>query len=197
MTNTQVGELAVQVGLRRWLFRPSLLAMSRLGPPEHIVHVFAAVHGGFSSEAFLLAVEVLWACCEGDASDLTGYVRMYGKWVPGLLPPEDVVVLAQSLMTHGVTGAVPPELPSQAGSDRQQYTPGFRAAETAALAMAHLGLSEQEAWHMTMTGVVLAMRAKYHDPSKPSVEAQADEADATLEWLNRVNAMRDGAHASR
>lgn len=197
MINTEVGELAVWVGTRRWLFRPSLLAMARLGTPEHIVHLYAAVHGGFSSQAFLAAVEVLWACNEDeDTGDLTGYCRTYGKWVPGKLPPEDVHILARSLMVHGVTSSLPPERPAGAPDDRKRYTRGFQAAETAALAMAHLGLSERDAWNMTMTGVALAMRAKYHDASKPTVEQQADDADETLEWLKRVNAMRE-SHAGR
>lgn len=193
MTNTAVGELAVQVGLRRWLFRPSLLAMAGIGSPQQIVETFAAVHGGFSRMAFDAAVRVMWACSEdGDASELTGYVRTYGRWVPGKIPPEDILLLARSLMTHGVTGAVKPDKPAAGAGN---YTPEFKASESAALAIAHLGMSESDAWSMTMTGLVLALRAKYHD-GKPSVDRVADEADETMDWLKRVNAMRDG-HASR
>ncbi len=187
--NTAIGELAVWIDSRRWFFRPSLLAMSRLGTPAEIVEKFAACMGGFSRESFLISVNVLWACCtEGEPSELTGYVRTYGKWVPGKLPPEDVHSLACALLTHGITSNVKSEDPPKKGV--KQYSQEFKATESASLAVAHLGVSEAEAWNMTMTGLVMAMRAKYHDSSKPTVKEQVAEADNTMEWLERVNAMR-------
>lgn len=191
--NTAIGELAVQVGSHRWFFRPSLFAMSQIGTPKEIVETYAAVMGGFSRDSFYAAVRVLWACCGGDASELTGYVRSYGKWVAGLIPPEDVVVLAQSLMNHGVTSNVEPDEPPSS----EKYSSEFKPADSAALAMAHLGLSEDDAWNMTMTGLVLAMKAKYANPGEKTKTESLREADDTMGWLEKVNAMRDAKNESR
>lgn len=191
--NTAIGELAVQIGSRRWFFRPSLLAMSQLGTPVEIVDIYAAVMGGFSRDGFYKAVRVLWACCNDDASDLTGYVRSYGKWVAGLLPPEDVLVLAQSLLKHGVTSNVQPDEPPS----NNDYSKEFKASESAALAMAHLGLSEDQAWNITMTGLVLAMKAKYSRPDEKPKSKIVEQSDDTMQWLEKVNAMRDKQNESR
>src|SRR5690606_11909052 len=124
-----------------------------------------------------------------DSSKLTGYSQSYGKWVAGLLPPEDVHVLAQCLLKHGITGDL--KLRSRKPK-AEDYTSEFVAVDCVAMAMAHLGMSESDAWQLTMTGFSRAMHAKY--PGETQTEAATQkrvaESDETMEWLSRVNASR-------
>ena len=54
--------------------------------------------------------------------------------------------------------------------------------------MAHLGIGERDAWAMTMTSLVAALRAKFPQPK--SASPTVEEHDATMAWFERVQAMR-------
>lgn len=195
---TEVGEIGIRAGNSMYLLRPSLHAMAQLGEPAEIVQTFANVMQG----DFLDSLGVLYACCEDDISDLYGSYEpgAFGglRYVPGTAPITHIVPLAQCLMRHGVVGVAKP-LPRRADAE-EQYLTEFDAKEHAALAMAHLGLTEREAWNMTMTGLVAALRAKFPPSSKDSPGARAptrEEHEATMEWFERVEAARrakQGAH---
>ncbi len=194
---TEVGEIGIHVGNSTYLLRPSLRAMAQLGEPAEIVQTFASVMQG----DFLDSLGVLYACCEEDISDLYGVCEpgIGGvKYTPGAAPAAHVVPLAQCLMRHGVVGVAKP-LPRRADAE-DQYMTEFDAREHAALAMAHLGLTEREAWNMTMTGLVAALRAKFPPSAKDSPGARAptkEEHDETMAWFERVEAARaakKGAH---
>src|SRR5690606_11937553 len=120
------------------------------------------------------------------------------RYTSGTAPAAHVVPLAQCLMRHGVVGVAKP-LPRRADAE-DQYLTEFDAKEHAALAMAHLGLTEREAWYMTMTGLVAALRAKFPPSPKDTPGARApskEEHEATMEWFERVEAARrakQGAH---
>lgn len=195
---TQIGEIGIHAG-RDVLLRPSLAAMSSLGEPAEIVDVFARVMAGDLADC----VAVLYACADEDVSDLAGALEAQeeGKplrYVPGTLPVEHVVLLAQSLVRHGIVG-VAKEQPRPADHE-PEYMREFDAREHAALAMAHLGLIEREAWNMTMTGLVAALRAKFPPSAKDSPGSRApskEELDASMEWFEKVEAARaakEGAH---
>ena len=102
----------------------------------------------------------MYACCEDDISDVFGYFDAPRKYIPGAAPAEHIRPLARCLLKHGVVGALPP--PKVRPEDAPpEYREDFDARGMVALAMAHLGLPEAEAWRMTMTSLVGAMRAKF------------------------------------
>ena len=159
---TEIGEVCIHAG-RDVLLRPSLAAIASLGDPREIVDVFARVMAGDHMDS----LGVVFACAEEDVSDLFGCYEFRGdaiRYTPGLAPAAHVVPLAQCLMRHGVVGVAKP-LPRRADAE-DQYLTEFDAKEHAALAMAHLGLTEREAWNMTMTGLVAALRAKFPPSTK-------------------------------
>lgn len=119
-------------------FRPSFMAMSRIGEPAEIVQTFydlcndeitpliqrvveaygrvpewlakhlSALH--LDKKSLLAAHTVLTACCNDDIGDLVGWMKP-GKtkrrafvWHKGVMNPQDMVILAQSLMMHGIIG---------------------------------------------------------------------------------------------
>lgn len=192
MILTDVGEVGIHVGERVHVLRPSLYAMSQLGAPREIVELFASVMG--ESPALVDALGVLYACAKDDLSDVLGAWEGEGdqsRFVPGLVEPDAIVLLARCLLKHGVIGALP-ELPRKA-DEEPEYLQEFDARQHVAIAMAHLGLSEGEAWQMTMTGLVAALRAKFPPQESDAPGARAPskaEMEEALDWHDRVLAAR-------
>jgi hypothetical protein len=187
---TAIGEIGVQVGEKSWKLRPSLYAMSLLPDP---VKAFAALYDEATPpvERWLAAVDTLAACCDEDVTDLVGHTGdSPDEWTPGELPAIDCVLLAMSLIRHGVVGVVP-ELPDT-GEAKREYVQKFEPQAFAAMAMAHLGLSEAHAWDMTVTGFTLAMRAKFPQPK--SDNPTLAEAEKVSQWLDQVNKLRERRH---
>ena len=108
------------------------------------------------------SIHILKCCSDDETGPLLGecWFTPSGKLrlKPGIMPVDDVITLAQHCMYHGLIGDGPEEV----ASDRQEgeYKPTFDILEFVYSAVAHLGLSESEAWNMTMTGYRAAVRAK-------------------------------------
>lgn len=208
MALTDVGEIEVSVYGRDWLFRPSLSAISSLGTPEEIVQIFADLHAtpsptgngyldgillrNFKRKQFRVAVTMLWACSTDDITSLVGGYKPSAKglrYQVGFMPMHDMVVVASSLAQHGIVGKVKKGEREKKGD--AEYSKGFNASEYVSMAIAHLGMTEREAWSMTMTGLLSAMRAKYPPKMQDGADAPSEEQhDITMSWLDKVNAAR-------
>lgn len=211
MAITEVGEVGIHLEDEnvRVLLRPSLLAMASLGQPEEVVELFARVMG--TDPRIEDCAAVLMACCAEEdlekVSDLVGhpqaiYPPIHRKlhwnavsWIPGKMPLQDVLHLARCLLKHGVVGVVkskskrPKETTIDSG-----YKEEFDAHSWASVAIAHLGMSEQAAWSMTMTGLLAALNTKF--PPKPEAGENApsvEEYEATMAWFEQVTAARKAA----
>ncbi|MGR7948826.1 DUF6246 family protein [Alcaligenes sp. RM2] len=166
--------------------------MSQLGEPREIVELFAAVMG--EAPSLVDALAVVLVCSGEDLSDLFGCVSAEGDkltYEPGQVGGDAVVLLARCLLKHGITGSLP-ELPRPADQE-PEYVQEFDARSHVAMAMAHLGVSEREAWQMTMTGLVGALRAKFPPSQNDSPGAKAPskaEMEEALAWHDRVLAAR-------
>lgn len=207
MTLVHIGEVGIHHAGGSLVLRPSLLAMSRLGTPAEIVQTVAVVFGqGLNGTRLSIkqqlraALEVWYACApeETDLDPLTGYFSPRGGWRMGAADPADVVMVAQSLLRHGVLGD--PELPTENAEPPRddEYEALFDCRKNAAFAMGHLGLTEREAWNMTMTGLRLAIEAKYPKQETPEQQSAKraptlSEYDATMEWFDKVQAAK-GVH---
>lgn len=201
----EAGELAVSTATHDYLFRPSLAAMASLGSPGEIVELFALLHSQpaihpaypemsyrqWERDVLSASYDVLAACCDDDVTPLLGYVgSRYGSWIPGAMPSEHMPHLARSLMRHGITGNV--KLRGKPKSS--DYSDEFNAKDFVATAIAHLGLSEDEAWRMTMTTFSAAMQSKFGKPDN-NVDDLIDSHDADMAWLDGVNRLRDKKEA--
>lgn len=198
MILTEIGEIGVHYNNGRdcIILRPSLYAMSQIGTPAEIVETYAVIMSDPITikdqwNRFRDALHVINCCSAEDIDHVFGYFNERLKFVHKLVPMQDIVTLAQSLMRHGITGAQKP-LPRKPDTE-SQYTNEFNAQEHVAVAMAHLGLSEREAWDMTMTGLIGALRAKF-PPTKEQESAQSaptpQEHDETMAWFEEINAAR-------
>ena len=139
-------------------------------------------NGDYGRKAFLAAVAVMNACCHTDAGPLTGYFhpskgagRTF-KVRKGALPAADIILIAQSLITHGVIGKAKVRRPQRhEGGDTISE---FVAVDYIVAAQIHFGMSEQEAGNLTMTKFQLLLNAKYPDQkgfTKEEYEAVADD----------------------
>ena len=201
MILTEVGEIGVRVGGALYMLRPSLHAMSTLGSPVEIVELFARVMDAAVDDGAALAqldgaLKVLSACA-ADA-DVDRISEMFGHfddrldYMPGVAPIEHILPLARCLLKHGIVGALPP-LPAKPGQE-PEYLREFNARDHVALAMAHLGLGEREAWSLTMTSLVGALRAKFPPAASNEPGARAptkEQHDKTMDWFEKVQAKRN------
>lgn len=205
MILTEIGEVGVYTAEGVVRLRPSLYAMSRLGEPAEIVEAFATVMGGAEDSAqvdrmFQIALGVIYSCADEDADPsglFGGYEIVDGalQYVPGSAPVEHVIPIARCLLKHGVTGALP-ALPRRAGDEEPAYVKEFSARDHVAMAMAHLGVSERDAWNMTMTSLVGALRAKFPPTESNAPGARAptkEEHNATMAWFDKIEAKRKAA----
>ncbi|QGZ13284.1 glycoprotein [Vibrio phage NF] len=196
MILTDIGEIGVHFKGETHILRPSLYAMSQLGTPREIVQIYSIVMSDLQEPSikwrqFKEALAVVNSCCEDDLSEVFGYVDDNLKYVDGIESKEKIVALAQSLLTHGITGTQEPL--KRKDDDQSTYTAEFKASEHVSLAMAHLGMSEREAWDLTMTSLIGAMRSKYPEPesNEPGSKAPTKEQyDATMEWFDQIQRQR-------
>lgn len=218
MIHVRTGQFAAVVNGRRYVFNPCFAAMAKIGSDRELVEYFATVHGGkypqrlptdtdlrnrilarCYGELVQTSIHVLKCCSECEIGPLLGECSFTpsGKLrlKPGLMPTSDVITLAQHCMYHGLIGDGPEE---DTGTTQDgEYKPTFDILEYVYSAVAHLGLSESEAWGMTMTGYRAAVRAKTppderNEVSKPNVhinkrdyEEQMGAAKMVLELMKK------------
>lgn len=190
-TITSIGEIGVTYQGDTYRFRPSLLNMDSLGYPKEIVTLFMSVMSASncaasSEKLYKDALHVIYSCSsdDKDASHIFGYVDKDLRLVLGAAKPEDTITLARSLLMHGLIG----DYPRIESDDDSEYTQSFNARDIVASAVAHLGVSESEAWDMTMTSFVGAIRAKFPEIQKK--EEQQKQSKAFDEWADRYERER-------
>lgn len=156
------------------VFVPSLGRIATIGTPADIVEVAGALQSASVTQQVRAARIVLMSCAaEGDPLPLIGWLE-HSNWtgglvdVPGLMPPAEMVAIAQHLLMHGLAGK------SRPGGGRGGYAKAFSVAEHIASAVVHLGLSREEAADLTMTELQLMIETKFPD-SKPKDVPTRDE----------------------
>lgn len=147
-------------------------------------------------EMLFLSWEVLNACA--DDADLVPFIgepgTRYASYRFGPVPMEVMVELARSLMQHGTIGPIKHIKPADpdAPKNPDKYVPGFDALLFVSKATAVLGMSEAEAWAMTMTSFAAAWEAKFGENKQ---ERHSQEHDDTMAWLAKVNSKRESKAA--
>lgn len=160
--------------------RLKALAENYQAIPEHQRRFYAAYSGSDIAPAFALkwllssscskaaisaAMIVLVACCDRDVTPLTGEIvpgktgRRAFMYRPGVMPKSDMVLIAQSLIQHGIIGkAKVRKLQRHEGSSTSSE---FNAFEYISAARSHLGMSREEAGQLTMTEFQMMLAAKF------------------------------------
>jgi len=171
-----------------YLLRPSFAAMTRIGTGEEIVRVYATIYGvevqnllaqcaahlggipswlnpqlyRIADKVLKAAMQVLQACCDDDLTPMIGEWKGWSRYIvyrPGKLSRNDIIVIAQHLMTHGIIGKA--KIRKLQRHETNETTKEFNAVEYINAARTHFGLTAEEAARLTMTEFALLLNAKY------------------------------------
>ncbi|ORJ47845.1 hypothetical protein B2M27_23770 [Kluyvera intermedia] len=192
-------------GGKDYLLRPSFEAMIRIGSPEEIVKAYATIHGhdierlikictgtlskfpAWLSPSFNRAAEkllstsmlVMQACCDEDLTPMIGEWKGWRHCVvyrPGQMPKNDIIILAQHLMQHGVVGKA--KVRRLQRHESGETSTEFRAFDYISAARAHFGMNREEAAQLTMTEFQFLLAQKYPEQkgfTREEYDAVADD----------------------
>lgn len=148
--------------------------------PEHQRRFYAAYSGSDIAPAFALkwllssacskaaisaAMIVLTACCDRDTTPLTGELvpgktgRRAFMYRSGAMPISDMVLIAQSLIQHGIIGKA--KVRKLQRHEGRSTSSEFNAFEYISAARTHLDMSREEAEQLTMTEFQMMLAAKF------------------------------------
>ncbi|CDG20003.1 putative Gp17 [Xenorhabdus poinarii G6] len=133
----------------------------------------------FGRNILSTAMMVIQACCEDDADELIGEWRPGRRGIiyrPGKAPINDIIVIAQELVTHGVIGKVKIRK-LQRNEGTEAYSDQFNAVEYINAARIHFAMSRNEAERLTMTEFQMMLKTKFPDEKGFTRE----EYDAVIE----------------
>lgn len=177
-------------GEREYLLRPSFAAMTRVGSPEEIVAAYSTIHGSevqnlimacasnlgrlpewlspqfyrIADKVLSVSMQVIQACCEDDLTQMIGEWKGWSRYIvyrPGALSRNDIIVIAQHLMAHGVIGKA--KVRKLQRHETNSTTTSFNAIEYINAARTHFDMTREDAAHLTMTEFALLLNAKYPD----------------------------------
>ena len=133
-------------------------------PSWLIDHIHKSDYG---KRALMAAMAVMEACCESDLSALIGEFRpartkgrLFKRRI-GLMGDLEILLIAQSLITHGIIGKA--KVRQLQRHESGQATQEFNAFEYISAARNHFGISRQEAERLSMTEFQIMLAAKYPD----------------------------------
>lgn len=157
----------------------SALEAFGLIPAWLIQHIKSTSYG---RKAMMAAMTVLAACCDRDVTPLIGEIRPAKasgkafKMRRGAMDEFDMLVVAQSLITHGIIGKA--KVRRLQRHESGEATSEFNAFEYISAARNHFGMSRAEAEQLTMTEFQVLIAAKYPDQkgfTKDEYDAVADD----------------------
>lgn len=170
-----------------------LQAIEVYGGPFRVPEfVYGYINRVLSRSAIIAAHTVLTACCAEDIGELVGWLKPARSkrrgmvWRQGLLPAQDMIVIAQDLMAHGIVGKA--KLRKLQRHETNETTSGFVAADYVVAARNHFGMSRAEAEQLTMTEFQLMVAAKYPDQKGYTREEYDGAADAFFARRKRKQA---------
>lgn len=109
---------------------------------------------------------VMQSCCEDDLTVLIGGWKPTArgvKYVPGVMPVNDIIIIARGLIEHGIIGRSPLKVP-QRSENQKRTTSELRMSDYIISARTHFGISREEAEDLTMTEYQQMIKSKYPEP---------------------------------
>lgn len=158
----------------------SKLSLSRLNLSQQMMNSIFSMPG---NELLSAAMDVMQCCYTGNG-DLAPLIGEWKGWKncivyrPGALPKDDIIILAQQLMQHGVIGKA--KVRRLQRHETNEYATEFKAVDYIIAACNHFGISRDEASGMTMTEFTLRLAAKYPNEKGFTREEYDATADAYL-----------------
>lgn len=143
--------------------QPALDKMAQLPftLPSHMLNAFLRRQ----SEEILTAAMHVMRCCYRGGHNLKPLIGEWKGWSncvvysPGALSKDEIILLAQNLMQHGVIGKA--KVRRLQRHESNEYSKEFKATDYIIAARNHFGISRYEASSLTMTEFTLMLAAKY------------------------------------
>lgn len=193
MVITQIGQVEIKTPTKTFKLTPSLAAMSRLKNP---IETFTVLNSGeyVTPELLQSAYDVLLACSDSDeikkyfGRQLVGKPvirsnKITKKYTDVFIDDIHAVCIARSLIHHGMVGDVKTDRPPK----NDDYTDEFDALQWVAAIVAHLNITESDAWNMTMTSILASLKVKFPPTEKElAMKKMLEEQDQIKAWHESI-----------
>lgn len=163
-------------------FGAQMQVMKTISKPAYGRHVLSA------------AYIVMQSCCEDDISVLIGGWKPTPRgvrYVPGIMPVSDIIVIARNLMQHGIIGKSPLKVPERLEEQGKKTTNEFHASQYIISARTHFDMTRDEAENLSMTEFQMMVKNKYPEPKGLTKEERAAEYDQAKADRERMKALAE------
>lgn len=137
---------------------------------------------------------VMQSCCEDDVSVLIGGWKPTPRgvrYVPGIMPVSDIIIIARNLMQHGIIGKSPLKVPERLEEHGKKTTNEFHASQYIISARTHFDMARDEAENLSMTEFQMMIKNKYPEPKGLTKEERAAEYDQAKADRERMKALAE------
>lgn len=137
---------------------------------------------------------VMQSCCEDDVSVLIGGWKPTPRgvrYVPGIMPVSDIIIIARNLMQHGIIGKSPLKVPERLEEQSKKTTNEFHASQYIISARTHFDMTRDEAENLSMTEFQMMIKNKYPEPKGLTKEERAAEYDQAKADRERMKALAE------
>lgn len=137
---------------------------------------------------------VMQSCCEDDVSVLIGGWKPTPRgvrYVPGIMPVSDIIIIARNLMQHGIIGKSPLKVPERLEEQGKKTTNEFHASQYIISARTHFDMTRDEAENLSMTEFQMMIKNKYPEPKGLTKEERAAEYDQAKADRERMKALAE------
>lgn len=163
-------------------FGAQMHIMKTISKPVYGRHVLSA------------AYIVMQSCCEDDISVLIGGWKPTPRgvrYVPGIMPVSDIIIIARNLMEHGIIGKSPLKVPERLEEQGKKTTNEFHASQYIISARTHFDMTREEAENLSMTEFQMMIKNKYPEPKGLTKEERAAEYDQAKADRERMKALAE------
>lgn len=137
---------------------------------------------------------VMQSCCEDDVSVLIGGWKPTPRgvrYVPGIMPVSDIIIIARNLMQHGIIGKSPLKVPERLEEQGKKTTNEFHASQYIISARTHFDMTRDDAENLSMTEFQMMIKNKYPEPKGLTKEERAAEYDQAKADRERMKALAE------
>lgn len=163
-------------------FGAQMQIMKTISKPVYGRHVLSA------------AYIVMQSCCEDDVSVLIGCWKPTPRgvrYIPGIMPVSDIIIIARNLMQHGIIGKSPLKVPERLEEQGKKTTNEFHASQYIISARTHFDMTRDEAENLSMTEFQMMIKNKYPEPKGLTKEERAAEYDQAKADRERMKALAE------
>ncbi len=186
---TAYGHTKIEWGEKVFILSPTFSNIAKIGTPTEIIDTFKQfISSTHLVTKFSIALNILKCCSEPELPfAFTGGVKFSNRQDRFMITHpshgkdmiNDVIVLAEHCLIHGICGKIERESKGEPVTE-------FDAYSFMELARVHLGLSSDEAGNMTMTEFSRMMEAKF-PPEKNENIGNLKEQQEMAAWLKEQN----------